>query len=174
MTQRIRGLICATAIALPLSPATAQKLSTQIHAITSAGIGQKIGTIALSDSERGLVLSVSVAGLPTGTHGFHVHENGRCEPGEKNGKPEAGAAAGDHYDPAATKSHQGPEGQGHKGDLPALRVVQDGTQIDVIAPRLTLQEVRGRALIIHEGGDTYSDSPELGGGKSRIACAVIP
>jgi Cu/Zn superoxide dismutase len=32
----------------------------------------------------------------------------------------------------------------------------------------------GRAIVIHSGGDNYSDNPEkLGGGKNRIACGVI-
>ena len=28
--------------------------------------------------------------------------------------------------------------------------------------------------MIHEGGDNYTDQPENGGGKGRIACGVIP
>jgi Cu/Zn superoxide dismutase len=30
------------------------------------------------------------------------------------------------------------------------------------------------AAVIHEGGDNYSDNPENGGGKGRVACGVIP
>ena len=37
-----------------------------------------------------------------------------------------------------------------------------------------LAEIAGRSLMIHEGGDNYSDNPENGGGKGRIACGVIP
>jgi Cu-Zn family superoxide dismutase len=44
----------------------------------------------------------------------------------------------------------------------------------VPAPRLKLSDIQGRALVIHEGGDNYSDTPENGGGKGRIACGVIP
>jgi Cu-Zn family superoxide dismutase len=29
-------------------------------------------------------------------------------------------------------------------------------------------------LIVHEGGDTYSDNPQLGGGGGRIVCGVVP
>ena len=42
------------------------------------------------------------------------------------------------------------------------------------APRLKMADVRGRALMIHEGGDNYSDNPENGGGKGRVACGVVP
>jgi Cu-Zn family superoxide dismutase len=43
-----------------------------------------------------------------------------------------------------------------------------------MAPKLKLSEVQGRALVIHAGGDNYSDSPENGGGQGRIACDIVP
>jgi Cu-Zn family superoxide dismutase len=45
----------------------------------------------------------------------------------------------------------------------------------VTAPRLTkLSEVKGKALMIHAGGDNFSDQPKpLGGGGERIACGII-
>ena len=40
---------------------------------------------------------------------------------------------------------------------------------------LKLEALTGRTIMIHEGGDNYSDSPQpLGGGGARIACGVIP
>jgi len=34
--------------------------------------------------------------------------------------------------------------------------------------------MRGRAFVIHEGGDNFSDQPKpLGGGGARIACGVL-
>ncbi|HCS8994059.1 TPA: superoxide dismutase family protein, partial [Klebsiella pneumoniae] len=45
----------------------------------------------------------------------------------------------------------------------------------IIAPRLkTLAEVKGKALMVHVGGDNMADSPQpLGGGGERFACGVI-
>ncbi len=40
--------------------------------------------------------------------------------------------------------------------------------------RYALADIQGRAIVIHEGGDNYTDSPENGGGKGRIACGVVP
>ena len=38
-----------------------------------------------------------------------------------------------------------------------------------------MNDLYGRALVIHAGGDNYSDSPEpLGGGGARLACGVVP
>jgi Cu-Zn family superoxide dismutase len=43
----------------------------------------------------------------------------------------------------------------------------------VLAPRLKVRDVKNRALMIHAGGDNYSDQPAaLGGGGARIACGV--
>ena len=91
-----------------------------------------------------------------------------------NGQPAAGMAAGGHYDPANTGKHLGPLGEGHKGDLPALTVDSDGRATkDVVAPHLKVSDVKGHSIMIHAGGDNYSDQPApLGGGGARIACGV--
>ena len=117
-----------------------------------------------------------VDNLPPGQRGFHVHMNGSCEPNEQDGKKVPAGAAGGPLDPHGTKAHQGPGKSGHTGDLPALQVAEDGSaKQPVQAPQLkTLADVKGRALMIHAGGDNYADQPApLGGGGARIACGVI-
>jgi Cu-Zn family superoxide dismutase len=161
-------LVAASGVAI------AQQLTVDINRISSSGIGEKIGTVVLSESKDGASFKVSVKGLPAAERGFHVHEKGDCGPGMKDGKMEAGIAAGEHYDPEGHKSHKGPKGTGHKGDLPLLKGTASGIEQTVTAPRLKLADVRGRSLLIHEGGDNYSDQPENGGGKGRVACGVIP
>jgi Cu-Zn family superoxide dismutase len=43
-----------------------------------------------------------------------------------------------------------------------------------VAPQLKLADVTGHAIIIHEGGDNFSDKPKPnGGGGNRIACGVV-
>jgi superoxide dismutase, Cu-Zn family len=163
------ALLVGTGIAI------AQQLTVDINRISDSGVGDKIGTVVVSESKGGLSLKIAVTGLPKGQRGFHVHEKGDCGPAMKDGKMAAGVAAGEHYDPDAKKSHKGPKGAGHKGDLPALDANAKGeVNQTVTAPRLKMSDVQGRALVIHEGGDTYSDNPESGGGKGRIACGVIP
>ena len=147
-----------------------------VNAISGSGVGKVLGTIGLSDASEGLVIMPDLAELPPGDHGFHVHVNPDCGPGAgPDGQPAARLAAGGHYDPVSTGKHLGPHGQGHKGDLPALRVDSGGNaMISVIAPQLKLADVKGRAIMIHAGGDNYSDQPSpLGGGGARIACGVI-
>lgn len=137
--------------------------------------GKSVGQIRLEDSSYGLVLTPSLTGLPPGLHGFHVHENPSCAAKEKDGKQVAALAAGGHYDPAGTKKHGMPWGDGHLGDLPALYVDGSGTASQpVLAPRLKLNDVKGRSLMIHAGADNHADHPApLGGGGARLVCGVI-
>lgn len=126
-----------------------------------------IGTIELSESPHGVLISPHLKNLPSGPHGFHLHANPSCA--------DAGQAAGGHYDPENTGKHLGPYGKGHLGDLPILWVCADGTTTaPMLAPRLKLSDFQGHSLMIHAGSDNYSDTPEkLGGGGARIACGVV-
>jgi len=152
-----------------------EEVTFTVNAIDENGVGNKIGTITLMDSRYGLLIEPRLSGLTPGIHGFHVHQNPDCGPGIKNGKKVAGLAAGGHYDPTGSKKHMGPYGEGHLGDLPALYVDKDGTAaLTLLAPRLKVSDLKGRAIIIHSAGDNYSDNPKsLGGGGSRAACGVI-
>ena len=175
MTRATRILIFSSTVALLATGAAfAQQLTVDINRISDAGVGEKVGTIVVSEGKGGVVFKVAVTGLAAGQRGFHVHEKGDCGSGMKDGKITAGIAAGDHFDPEEKKSHKGPQGAGHKGDLPLLNGMDKGINQTVIAPRLKLADVKGRALVIHEGGDNYSDNPENGGGKGRTACGVVP
>lgn len=151
------------------------KVIATMQLVTDKGIGKKIGTVTFADSNRGLVITPDLSGLPAGSHGFHIHEKGSCEPALQNGLAGAALAAGGHYNPQEVPHHGSPL-TGHMGDLPVLLVNASGhAETSVLAPRLKVIDIRGLALIIHEGGDNYSDIPApLGGGGNRIACGVIP
>lgn len=158
--------------------AGAQAASTEVkmNLVTAEGTGQSVGTVNISETDKGLKFTPDLKGFPPGEHGFHVHAKGSCEPALKDGKPSAAEAAGGHLDPDKTGKHEGPEGMGHLGDLPVLVVNNDGKATDaVVAPRLKkLSDVKDKALMVHVGGDNMSDSPKpLGGGGARYACGVI-
>lgn len=141
---------------------------------THQGVGKKIGTLTLKDSDKGLVIMPHLKDLPKGEHGFHIHQNPSCEGGEENSQWIKGLAAGGHYDPERSNKHMGPFNEGHRGDLPVLVINEKGeSQREVIAPRLKLANVLDRSVVIHAGGDNYTDTPPLGGGGDRIACGVI-
>ena len=156
-------------------PAVAADLVVPMSLVSDQGIGKSIGTVTISEGPKGLVFTPNLTDLAPGVHGFHVHQNPDCAAAMKDGKMTPALAAGGHYDPANVGKHEGPLGKGHLGDLPALTVGADGkAAAAVTAPHLKMADVKGRSLMIHAGGDNYSDQPApLGGGGARIACGVI-
>jgi superoxide dismutase, Cu-Zn family len=172
----ILSLFAASFLLVGTRTAGAASATATINSISATGVGWVLGTMTFMDSAQGLVITPKLSGLPPGEHGFHIHDKGDCGPGMNQGKPAAGFAAGGHYDPAHTKKHLGPlSTAGHRGDLPVLAVDGSGNATEAVtAPHLTVEQVRGRSIMIHAGGDNYSDTPApLGGGGARIACGVI-
>lgn len=163
-------------IAEKSSAALPASVIVPINLVSSSGIGVPIGEITLSDSNQGLQLSPNLKHLPSGERAIHIHENPDCGSGTKDGVATAALAAGPHFDPEHSGKHLGPHGDGHHGDLPFMKVDLSGeAKIAIFAPRLTLAQVHKRSIVIHEGGDNYSDTPKpLGGAGARIACGVIP
>lgn len=105
---------------------------------------------------------------------MHIHQNATCAPAAQDGKMVAGLAAGGHYDPAMTNKHLGPGKDGHKGDLPFVTADAKGdAKAKLHVAGLQTKDLKGRSVMIHAGGDNYTDNPPLGGGGARIACGVI-
>lgn len=170
MNQDISRLLLTTTL---LISSGAMAVTVAMQDLASGDI---IGRVELSESHYGVVFSPSLNLLPAGLHGFHVHANGSCDSNMKDGQRIMGGAAGGHYDPQQSGRHGAPwQDEVHKGDLPPLYVDAAGqAQQPVLAPRLTLTELSGKALMIHAGGDNHSDHPiPLGGGGGRVVCGLI-
>ena len=172
--HRLVTLLSLCCLLLWPGAAMANNITITMNSISDQGIGESIGTIQAEDGPDGLVIRPSLQGLGEGEHGFHLHAGESCEIARNgDGTAVAGLAALGHWDPDQTNTHQGPFGEGHRGDLSRLIVDADGvTRTEVVAPRLKTADLPGHALIVHAGGDTYSDTPPLGGGGARIACGV--
>ena len=142
-------------------------ISVPMHDIS--GTNSSLGSISIHETKYGLLFTPHLHKLKPGLHGFHIHQNPSCS--------SSGKDAGAHFDPKNTNKHLGPfNDSGHLGDLPVLYVNPDGTAtVPVLAPRLkNIKDIEHRSLMIHDGGDNYSDIPEkLGGGGHRIGCGVI-
>jgi len=169
------SFVVAVCILFLSGPAFAEEVVVKINLVNEQGVGKEIGTVTAADSKYGLMLTPKLSDLTPGLHGFHVHDKPDCSHAMKDGKAVPALAAGGHYDPANTGKHEGPFGNGHLGDLPALYVSADGkAPLPVLAPRLKVGDIKGRSLMIHSGGDNYSDTPApLGGGGARAACGVV-
>lgn len=174
-----RPLLLVSTVALSLiaaAPIVASEMEFEMFTIGTGGKEAAVGTLSISESSYGALIVPALKGVvgAHGLHGFHIHEFPDCGPGEKDGATVPGLAAGGHYDPEGTGRHSGPYGSGHLGDLPALYIDSEGNgTTPVLAPRLKPSDFKGRSVIIHSGGDNYSDDPSpLGGGGSRMLCGV--
>lgn len=172
----MKALAClCTLLALGCGTAAAAEAQVTLNRAEASGPGAEVGRVRLVETRYGLAFYPVLQGLAPGLHGFHVHEKPSCAPAEQNGNVVPAGGAGGHFDPAGSKHHGEPWGDGHLGDLPALYVAADGSATQpVLAPRLKLADVRGHALMVHAGGDNHDDHPApLGGGGARVACGVI-
>ena len=136
--------------------------------------GEKIGVATLKQEEKGVNVAVDVSGLSKGTHGFHIHEKGVCEPPDFE-------SAGGHFNPTDMKhGFDNPDGP-HAGDLPNLEVGEDGqVQESFVNEMVTLKKGEtnsllrdgGTSLVIHADPDDNISQPS-GDSGARIACGVI-
>jgi Cu-Zn family superoxide dismutase len=135
--------------------------------------GQTVGTATLKQVKNGVRISLSVSNLPAGTHAFHIHAVGKCEPPDFK-------TAGGHFNPEGKKHGlKNPEGP-HAGDMPNITVAANGTgKATTVNARVTLGEglnslfhEGGTALVIHAKADDDVTDP-AGNAGNRIACGVI-
>src|SRR5260370_8768995 len=79
--------------------AAAAELRAEIRQATPTGPGDLVGTVTISDGPGVAVVKTSLKGLPPGPHGFHIHENGSCQPTTANGQPVPAGGPAAHFDP---------------------------------------------------------------------------
>ena len=171
----MKQLLLVPALVFAANNAFASPITVDMHTVSATGIGDSIGTVQISETPKGASLAVSLKGLSPGDHGFHVHQKPDCSPAIKDGAESPAEAAGGHFDPARTGHHEGPNGAGHEGDLPFITANAEGVVDQTIdTDKLKFSDFSGKSLMIHAGGDNYSDTPKpLGGGGMRIVCGAI-
>lgn len=146
--------------------------STEIEVILKNTENVAVGNAILTEKKDGVEIKVKAEHLTPGLHGFHIHENGNCEPPDFE-------SAGGHFNPTnkehGFKNKLGP----HAGDLKNLKVKEDGTVKQTFSnDRVTLKKgapnslLQGTSLVIHEKEDDYISQP-AGDSGDRIACGVI-
>lgn len=140
--------------------------------ITATDAGAAVlGEVNFVEKGDGVEATADLVGVPAGTHGFHVHENGSCA--------DAGAAAGGHFNPDRREHgllpKDGLEGA-HAGDLGNITIADDGSgDYSAFLKGLSLSEskytITGKAVILHEKADNFGQPSGNAGG--RIGCGII-
>jgi Cu-Zn family superoxide dismutase len=167
-----------TAIAILFAPSTILFAPSTIAAAEMAKAmlkdenGRDTGSVSFTQTPAGVLLQLSVTGVPAGEHAFHIHAAGKCEPPKFE-------SAGGHFNPG--NSHHGiMSGPGHAGDMPNLHVPVSGSlDLEVLNNEVTLDKDKpnsvfhpgGTAIVIHAGKDDYASDPGKAG--DRIICGVI-
>lgn len=160
------GLVSVVFIAVPVFAAKG------VAMIKGTAPGSPIsGEVTFQDTPAGLEVGAHFVNAPPGKHGFHIHENGTCD--------EMGKAAGGHYNPTGAPhgllAKDGAQ-KAHAGDLGSIEITAEGAgSLEGLLPGVSLSggqyNVEGRAVILHENPDDFSQPTGNSGG--RIACGVI-
>jgi superoxide dismutase, Cu-Zn family len=169
----------AAVLALCGACSAAQRMTNTVASATAVIYdlnGAPIGTAQLSQDVNGRV-SVEIASLalPSGTHGIHFHQVGKCEGGAT-----AFSTAGGHFNPLG-KEHglQNPAGP-HAGDVPNIVIPASGIgrvafttdRVSLTAGTTSLFDTDGSSIVVHAGADDQVSQP-AGNSGGRIACGVI-
>ena len=141
-----------------------------------ASLGSGEVTFHATRGSRGVdvhIRNVCVPGMSDGLHGFHIHERGDTTNGC--------ASMGGHYDSAGDGNRHGGlnDVRRHRGDLGNV-TSRDECLLDgmIHVPNLTLEEIRGRGLVLHEREDDLGrggthESHTTGSAGKRISCGTI-
>lgn len=163
------SLIVPTIALLAAFSAQAQTAKASLKDAT----GKDVGQVQLIQTPHGVLLKMSLKGMPQGERAFHVHAVGKCEP--------PFASAGPHFNPAGKKHGMEAAEGAHAGDMPNLHIPASGELvIEVADAKLSLVkgqsnsvfDADGSAIVIHAGADDYKTDP-AGNAGDRIACGII-
>jgi Cu-Zn family superoxide dismutase len=134
--------------------------------------GRQVGTGTLTQTDRGVLITANLSGLPAGEHAFHVHQTGKCD-------APSFESAGDHYAPAKRQHGFLANGGPHAGDMTNVQVVGSTVNVQEFNPFVTLSggeapllDQDGSALVLHAKADDYRSQPS-GDAGDRIACAIV-
>jgi superoxide dismutase, Cu-Zn family len=136
--------------------------------------GKTVGTLTVAPhSNGGVRFTGRLSDLPSGVHGFHIHEYGKCDPPDFK-------SAGAHFNPSGRQHGEfNPQGK-HEGDMGNVRVDAGGSaEVSLMNERVTLGagpnsllKPGGTSLVLHADADDQKTDPS-GNSGDRIACGII-
>ena len=158
----------------PVNPArSVAAAGATAHATLKDAQGRTLGDATLREAANGVLIKVDLQNVPAGTHAFHIHTVGKCDPPDF-------MTAGGHFNPTMMKHGLLASGGPHAGDMPNVVVGADGklsaevldTSVSLTSGQKSLFDTDGSALVLHATADDYTSDP-AGNAGARIACGVI-
>ncbi|MGF1536215.1 MAG: superoxide dismutase family protein [Elainellaceae cyanobacterium] len=164
-------LFSSSAIEAAPAALLAQASTAQATVQSTTEPSEVLGEATFTETGDGLAVTVSLNGVSSGYHGFHIHENGSCDDG--------GQAAGGHYNPLEVKHGWLPSDgfdSAHAGDLGNIFISASGSgtlEETVSGVSLSGDEpsVTGHAVILHAERDDFGQPTGNAGG--RLGCGII-
>jgi len=164
--MKLMGLFVLAAVPVAAVAAPVTKAVAVVNPLSASGVS---GQVTFAKAEGGVKVTVKVAGLKPGSHGFHIHEFGDCSAAD-------GTSAGGHFNPTGDP-HAGPkEAKRHEGDMGNIEADKDGAAtLDYVDPKLSFEgpgSVLGRGIIVHAAPDDFKTQP-TGNAGGRVGCGVV-
>lgn len=116
-----------------------------------------------------VMVAAEIDGLPAGEKpcgepifAFHIHEGSECS----GSKDDRFANAKGHYNPNDCPHPY------HSGDMPPLFGVNGRAFLAFVTDRFKVNDILGRAVIIHKMDDDFHTQPSGNAGE-KIACGIV-
>jgi Cu-Zn family superoxide dismutase len=175
----VAGVLAAAALAVSFLPgcrSTGPDKNTvsAVCRLESLSGSKVSGSVMFTPIGKGWIhMYATVHGLTPGTHAIHIHEKGDCTSKD-------GMSTGGHWNPTGRKHGKWAQSDGafHLGDIGNLEAGFDGTATLELTTDLWaiggngLNNILGKAIIIHGGADDFTTDP-TGNAGNRIGCGVI-
>lgn len=120
--------------------------------ITPEGVGKPVGAVTLEDTFEGVLVHLNVKGMAPGVQRLRLVEESECQPVGLNTPYKE-----------LTNLYTGID---EDGALP--------TKMSLLIEDMTIESLRGQALVIMNGGQYADQQNAMTGLPSEAACGVIP
>ncbi len=127
------------------------------------------GTVKFYQAMNGVLIVADIVGLPASAKAcknnifaFHIHGGSDCS----GNREDPFADAGTHYNPNECPHPH------HAGDMPPLFGAGERAFLAFLTDRLTVNEIIGKTVIIHDRPDDFTTQP-AGNAGNKIACGII-
>ena len=131
------------------------------------------GSVTFTQEEGSVAMVAQLSGLTPGEHAIHLHEKADCSSDD-------GKSTGGHWNPTAEPHGKWGAAEGfHRGDIGNFIADEEGnatvefsTDLWCIGCEDEVKNIRGKAVIVHQGVDDFTSQPS-GAAGARISCTGI-